>query len=224
MKKFLLSLMLMSTTVLTANAFGEITWGITGGINLTNTSLRNLAEVGTTGISAKNHSGWFVGPKVNVDLFGGLGVDAAVVYNHRKYEFANRSDNALSTERTSHSFLVPISLKYSFTIAGTGAYIGTGPELAFNMGQSQWNVSDVLQSSTTELSQNVSAVFNRKNMTARWQIYAGVRLMRRLELGLAYNIRLNQVGEAVIKKAGVDPKIFETSKDNSLRLQASIYF
>ncbi|WP_373812969.1 outer membrane beta-barrel protein [Porphyromonas loveana] len=220
MKKFL-SLMLLAFSALSASAGIEI--GVTGGYNLTHVSF-DRASLSET-LSGKNGSGWYVGPKINLGLMLGLSLDAAAVYNQRKYSFENVK--GLSTTYTSKTIDVPINLKLTIPIAAVGVYVATGPQFAYNVGDKKWDVASILGSSlaTTSSPSEWDRVFDQQNMTTTWNVGAGVLLGKTLEVGLVYNIGLGKVGEGILSTVGIQAGATTPSyKTNTFSAQATLYF
>lgn len=137
-KLFLTLALLLSLAVATpAGAFG-FDWGITGGLNLTKLRLSdNLKNV----FSSDNQAGWFIGPKVNLSLVAGLGLDASLQYSQRKLQVSD--DEGQSNYKTFRSIEIPINVKYNFGVGRVASiYVATGPQFGFNVGSRSWNSSE----------------------------------------------------------------------------------
>ena len=76
------------------------------------------------------------------------------------------------------TFAVPVNLKWSFGLGSMlGAYIAAGPQFDFNIGNKTW---------TRELS--------LKKSTTSFNVGAGLKLIRHLQLGVNYNFALSKTG------------------------------
>lgn len=212
MKKYFLTLISAMSLSLTAHA--GIDLGVTAGYNLTNASFN--AKTASNILSGKNGSGWYIGPKVNLGLVMGFSVDAAAVFNQREFKFTTTAP-ATKSEK-SRSIDLPVNLKYSFSLAGTGVYVTTGPQFSFAVGNKEWNVR-APEAYVTE-------VVRTENLTTTWNIGAGVRLLSRLEVGVGYNVALGKTGENMLRRVGVNPGTTELKdyKLNTFNLNATVYF
>lgn len=210
-KLFLTLALLLSLAVATpAGAFG-FDWGITGGLNLTKLRLSdNLKNV----FSSDNQAGWFIGPKVNLSLVAGLGLDASLQYSQRKLQVSD--DEGLSSYKTFRSIEIPINVKYNFGIGRVASiYVATGPQFGFNVGSRSWNL----------FGGSDDGLFRNENMTTTWNIGAGVKVLGHLDIGVGYNFGLGKVGETFLSQ--VNDNLVGSSDDykaNTFQVQATYYF
>ncbi len=225
MKKIILSLVLLVSFVgaQTASAF-SFDWGVTGGFNLTKLKFDKASK----SFDTNGQAGWFLGLKANVGLIGGFGLDGALLYNQMKYTTtANLDLGAVSTNEivsineTARSFAIPINLKYSIGLGKmANVYVTTGPQFDFAMGDK--NDED----NTTAI---VSS-FEQENMTTSWNVGAGVKLFKHLDLGLSYNFGLSKAAKQTIDIVGGTtvgttlPYEFNNVKANTFKIQATYYF
>ncbi len=210
-KLFLTLALLLSLAVATpAGAFG-FDWGITGGLNLTKLRLSdNLKNV----FSSDNQAGWFIGPKVNLSLVAGLGLDASLQYSQRKLQVSD--DEGLSSYKTFRSIEIPINVKYNFGVGRVASiYVATGPQFGFNVGSRSWNL----------FGGSDDGLFRNENMTTTWNIGAGVKVLGHLDIGVGYNFGLGKVGETFLSQ--VNDNLVGSSDDykaNTFQVQATYYF
>lgn len=225
MKKIILSLVLLISFVgaQTASAF-SFDWGVTGGFNLTKLKFDKKRK----SFDTNGQAGWFVGVKGNVGLIGGFGLDGALLYNQMKYTTtANLDLGALSTNEivsineTARSFAIPINLKYSFGLGKTAnVYVTTGPQFDFAIGDKSDDDNAALIVST----------FEQENMTTSWNVGAGVKLFKHLDLGLSYNFGLSKAAKQTLDLVGgttvgiTTPYKFNDVKANTFKIQATYYF
>ncbi len=211
MKKILLTLVVLLTTALSANAFGDFRLGVTGGYNLTTASFDNSTVKHT--LEGKNGSGWFIGPKAYMSLFAGLGVEGAIHYNQREYKML--SGKAELTEKL-QSVDVPLNLKLNLTVQKVGIYLATGPQFSYGLGKSKIDVSSLMD----------KGIYQTNNLTTTWNVGAGVALGGHLDLGIGYNVALNDMGKKVLKAGNVEmgQTALPAYRLNTFNVQATIYF
>ena len=108
-----------------------------------------------------NSTGFFIGPMAEVTLpILGLGVDGALMYSQRG-----------SDELKEQGIEVPLNLKYSIGLGSMlGVYITAGPDFFFNFKDVDWEAVKV---NKTQVSLNLGA---------------GVKLLKKLQVGLNYQI------------------------------------
>ena len=220
MKKIILSLVLLVSFVgaQTASAF-SFDWGVTGGFNLTKLKIDKESK----SFDTNGQAGWFVGLKANVSLIAGFGLDGALLYNQMKYTNTATFNNAsVSVNETSRSFAIPINLKYSIGLGKlANVYVTTGPQFDFALGNKKNDDNATLIVST----------FEQENMTTSWNVGAGVKLFKHLDLGLSYNFGLSETAKQTINIVGGTtigstlPANFNTKvKANTFKIQATYYF
>ena len=220
MRKILLTLALLLGIGATqsAQAIG-FDWGITGGLNLTKLKLDD--NVGYN-FSSKNQAGWFVGVKGNVGLIAGLGLDGALLYNQRKFDFDNVEIGNVEVNthaKTYRTIEIPINLKYSIGLGSMAAvYVSTGPQFGFNIGSRNWNI----------FSENYTGndgLFRTSNMSTTWNVGAGLKLLSHLDIGVGYNMALGKAGETVLSNiTGNDYETKDDYKANTFQVQMTYYF
>ena len=115
-----------------------------------------------------NSTGFFIGPMAEVTLpIIGLGVDGALLYSQRgKGEYKEQGVE------------VPVNLKYTIGLGSTlGFYLAAGPDFFFN-----FKDIDV---------ENVEA----KKTQVAVNLGAGVKLLRKLQIGVTYQIPMGDAYE-----------------------------
>lgn len=210
-KLFLTLALLLSMAVATpAGAFG-FDWGITGGLNLTKLRLSDgLDNV----LKSDNQAGWFIGPKFNLSLVAGLGLDASLQYSQRKLQV--NGDEGFSSYKTFRSIELPINVKYNFGIGRLASiYVATGPQFGFNVGSRTWKLFGGAD----------NGMFRNENMTTTWNIGAGFKVLGHLDIGVGYNFGLGKVGETIL--SNINDNLLGSSDDykaNTFQVQATYYF
>ena len=167
MKKIISVLMVAVCLMMAAPAQAQLHFGVKGGLNISKLSFSKDAFKGD------NKTGFFVGPMAEFTLpIIGIGADVAALYS--------QTDLGADGEKTMKlkTFAVPVNLKWSFGLGSMlGAYIAAGPQFDFNIGNKTW---------TRELS--------LKKSTTSFNVGAGLKLIRHLQLGVNYNIALSKTG------------------------------
>ena len=109
----------------------------------------------------ESSTGFFIGPMAEVTLpILGLGVDGALMYSQRG-----------SGEVKQEGLEIPVNLKWSFGLGSMlGAYLAAGPDFFFNFKDVDWEAVKV---NKTQVSLNLGA---------------GVKLLKKLQVGLNYQI------------------------------------
>ena len=211
MKKTLLTLVVLLTTALSANAFGDFRFGVTGGYNLTSASFDKTALTQT--LEGKNGSGWFIGPKAYMGLFTGLGVEGALLYNQRDYKIA--AGNLEVTEKL-QSVDIPLNLKLNLSLQKVGVYLATGPQFSYGLGGDKVNLSKLID----------NTVYKINNLTTTWNFGAGVTLGGHLDLGIGYNVALGETGQKILNAAEIKTgqTVLPAYRLNTFNLQATYYF
>ena len=169
MKKVLSVLMVAVALMMAAPAQAQlIKFGVKGGVNLSKVSFSK------SDFGGDNRTGWFIGPMAEVTLpIVGIGVDVAALYSQTELsgELNNTDINLKTIE-------VPVNLKWSFGLGSTlGAYLAAGPQFGFNVGSKGNEFWDLKKSTTT---------FN---------VGAGLKLIKHLQIGINYNFTLGKFGE-----------------------------
>lgn len=215
MKKLFLLLTVMLCTTLSVNAFG-LKWGVTAGYNLSWTKVNEAAF--SDFVKGSSGAGWYVGPKADLDLFLGLHLDGALVYNQRKFSVAR--DGKADVGETFSSLDVPVNAKFKFTVGGIGVYASAGPQFSFSMGEKNVSISH------WEIYNGETPLFKRDNLTTTWNFGAGVALSQHFELGLGYNVALGKTGESFLQKTGIEvgTTALPDYRLNTFNIQASYYF
>lgn len=194
MKKLVFSLVAVFTLTVATSAQAGIEFGIEAGMNLSKVSLKNI----NSNFSPENRFGFYVGPKVNFSVLG-IGGDAAILYSQKRL---NLDDDY---SRMLRSLEIPINLRYTLGLGKIIAiYAATGPQFGFNIGKTQWK--HVFDGGDT--------TFKRQNMNVSWNIGAGVKLLKHLEVGLSYNIALTKYAKVLNIVGGSEASEFAKNPDN----------
>lgn len=172
MKKTILIVLLGLITLGITPAKAQLDLGLVAGMNLNKADLNK----GPKNFHSSNRCGWYVGPKLEVTLpLAGIGVDIAALYSQR-----NINGEADGMEKTTklNTIEIPLNLRCQFGLKSlVAAYIATGPQFGFNVGtKSMWRASE----------------YKIQNSILTWNIGAGVKVLKHLEVGVGYNIALSK--------------------------------
>lgn len=175
MKKTLIIVLVALVGFGTQHVNAQLDFGVVAGMNVSKADFKNPADNFKSG----NRCGWFLGPKVEFSApIIGIGVDASLLYSQRNINVENaegEKNNKLNTLE------IPINLRYQFGFSSlAAAYIATGPQFGFNVGSKKIKeIADL-------------DYYKVKNSILTWNIGAGVKLLKHLEAGVAYNIALSK--------------------------------
>lgn len=181
----------------------KLSFGVKGGI--TRSTLKFDENILT-----KDRTGWFVGPTLKVKLPLVFGVDAAALYDQREVSI---NDEKMKIQQVS----IPINLRADFSLTNiVGIYAALGPQVAFNVGDSEFKWTD---------SKSYENTFQLKKSMFSLNFGAGVMLFKQLEVGAAYNVEMGNTSD--ISWGMITDK--STYKDDDSRLKtwrvhATIYF
>ena len=174
MKKTIISMVVMAMfAVMPANAQG-IAFGVKGGVNFTKMSIDNDAVNSESGV------GFFIGPTLKIDFLPFLGVQGSVMY-----EQANSKVDGEKIKR--QSIIVPIDLRVNLKLnEDAGIYLATGPQVGFNVGESDFSWNDTSTYKNT---------FQMKKSMFNWNFGAGAMLSKHFEVGVVYSLGISKTGE-----------------------------
>lgn len=169
-----------------------IKFGVKGGLNLTKLKLDGMKE---------NSTGFFIGPMAEVTIpIIGLGVDGALLYSQK-------GDKEGYWDFRQAGLDIPINLKYSIGLGSLlGVYIAAGPDFYFNFkGDKKFEDGDELENKKAQVGINLGA---------------GVKLLKRLQLGFNYNIPF---GDSYTWKNAADA-ITGSGKNKTWQISAAVMF
>jgi hypothetical protein len=169
MKKVFSILMVAVALMVAAPAQAQlIKFGVKGGLNLTEIDMKGGADWWE-----ENTTGFFIGPMMEVTIpVIGLGVEAAVMYSQR-------GDHATKQQ----GIEVPLNLKYTIGLGSMlGIYVAAGPDFYFNFK----DFGDFVIGGTTPQKKSTQVAIN---------VGAGVKLLRKLQIGANYQIPVSNAYE-----------------------------
>jgi hypothetical protein len=190
MKKFYGIILFAVAMIMAVPANAQFKFGVKAGLNVTSPSLSK--EV----INADNRNGFFVGPMVEFTVpVIGLGLDAAVLYDNKSLKLENE-ESGQSVSETLHYIDIPINVKYTLGLGSLASvYAATGPQFSYNVGG-----KNILKQSYS---------LNKSDFS--WNIGAGIKVLRHIQVGYNYNIALGKTGE--VKEDGAFNTVLGVAKD-----------
>lgn len=171
MKKIISVLMVAVCLMMAAPAQAQLHFGVKGGLNLSKVSLSK------SDLKGDNKTGWFIGPMAEFTVpIIGVGADIAALYSQSELGADKYGESAkLKTIE------IPVNLKWSFGLGSMlGVYLATGPQFGFNIGNKNGFMNYELEKSNTT-----------------YNIGAGVKLIRHLQVGVNYNFALSKTAVLV---------------------------
>lgn len=168
MKKYI-TLLIVAACMLSIPANGQIRFGVKGGVNITDLSLKNIPD----NFSASNRTGFILGPTMDIKIpLLGFGLDASVLYSSQKAHISSKDNGSRNISQKGID--IPVNLKYNIGFSKLiGIYFAAGPNFFFDM-------------SKNEKFEGVK--FKKENVRVGLNLGGGVTLLSHLQLGVAYNI------------------------------------
>ena len=142
----------------------------------------NMTKLDAEGLKSDNSTGFFIGPMAEFTLpIVGLGIDGAVMFSQRgKDEFKQQG------------LEIPVNLKFSFGLGSMlGAYVAAGPDFFYNFKDLKVEGGEA------------------KKAQVALNLGAGVKLLRKLQVGLNYQIPMGNSFE--IENVDVKNKTWQAS-------------
>ena len=173
MKRFFSALMVMALLLITIPANAQLKFGVKGGLNISKVSVSKDI------LKSDNQTGFFIGPMAEFTVpVVGLGFDVAALYNQSGVAVSDVDGEANSTLKTVE---IPINVKWTFGLGSTaGVYVAAGPQFGFNVGNRI--IQDLYE-------------FKKNNTT--FNVGAGGKLIRHLQIGVNYNFGLSRVASII---------------------------
>lgn len=200
MRKILSTLMMVFALLLvTVPATAQFKLGVKGGLNI------SKASVSKDILSSNNRTGFFIGPMAEFTLpLIGLGIDAAALYNESGVSIDKDGVDVNSTLKTIE---IPVNLKWTFGLGSTaGIFIAAGPQFGFNVGDRI--IQDLYE-------------FKKNNTT--FNVGAGVKLLRHLQVGVNYNFGLSRAA-SIIDNEGLNEFLGEKIRNNTWQISLAYMF
>lgn len=206
MKRIAYSIIAFTMLMIASPAKAQFDWGIKGGVNIGNNDLTILKDK-ETAFNIDNYAGFFVGPKAEVSIpVVGIGFEIAAMYAQKNMTLSSESFNQ-------NSFLLPLSLKYSFGLGKVAnIFIAVGPEFGFNVGETSVVVNNLKVDAATNVTSGDIAAYIAEKSTLSFNLGLGATLLKHVQVGFNYNMPWRKTGELIYIEAAEIENV-ETIKD-----------
>ncbi len=209
MKKIFAVLLLSALMALPSSA--QVKFGLKGGLNVTDMSLSN--EV----FDASNRAGFFIGPTVKFSLpVTGLGIDGSVLYDQRSAKI--EKTNGVETKTVKQQQIaIPINLRYGVGLGSVAsAFIFAGPQVGFNVGDTDYNWTD-------------TSNYSLKKSNFSVNVGLGATLIQHLQITANYNIACGKTADVTLWKTVSDAAqqvtgLKSKSRNNSWQIAVAYFF
>lgn len=193
MKKITGMLVMAAALLFATPAKAQFSWGIKGGVNLSNNDLTVLKDK-KNALDMSNYSGFFIGPKAELRIpIIGVGIEAAALYSQKDMSITDQESFK------QNSFQIPLNLKYAFGLGNfANIFIAAGPEFGFNVGDTEklvstLNFKDGFEAPTSGAVQGYIA----EKSTLSINVGVGATLLNHLQIALNYNMPWGKTGDFV---------------------------
>lgn len=217
MKRLLLIISLMVAMVPSGvNAKGGVKpfrLGAEAGMDL------NKMSISSNMFKTENRTGWFFGPKFDLSIpIGRLGLDAGLFYNKKLV-----SSYQLSETQNLSYLVIPVNLHYHFRIVpGATLFVATGPQWNWYIGNS--NKLGELRSTYTLDGVECTEYAKLNHTYVSWNLGVGVELLSHFQIGMTYNIGIDESMESVTDGATRALRNTFSGKNNAFLVRAACLF
>ena len=190
MKKNILSFaVLVAALSFALPSQAQFKFGVKAGLNMNSVNLKDYQG----NLDGDNRTGFFAGVTADVTIpLAGLGVEASLLYDNKSIAL---SDGTTEGKKTLHYVSLPISAKYTIGFSSLASvYFATGPQFSWNVGDRNWNLSDI---------NGMSQGWELNNSEFSWNIGAGVTALKHIRVGYNYNIGIGKTAEASVLNTGI---------------------
>jgi len=197
--------MMLFAVVAVMPASAQFKFGVKAGMN--NSRLKLDYQ---NAFSNQSGYGWFIGPTAKFSLPLGIlniGADGSVLYDERN---SSTGPEGMEESIKLKSIIIPINARVNFSLLKVlGAYVSTGPQFGFNVGNCSFGWGDIKDR------------FQLKKSQITWNVGVGVTVMNHIEVGVAYNFGLGRTGEL---QDATTQAVIEAPKQKTWVLSAAYYF
>lgn len=146
-----------------------IKFGVKGGLNMSKIDWKGGYEG-----NKDNTTGFFIGPMAEITLpVVGLGFDGALMYSQRG-----------KGEVKEQGLEIPVNLKYTIGFGSfAGIYLAAGPDFFFNF--KDINLEDIISINGKP---TTPETINSKKSQVALNLGAGLKLLKKLQVGITYQI------------------------------------
>lgn len=218
---FLAAIAITLVTVVPAQA--QLSQGIKGGLNLTNNNLSDFSASGVSNtLSAKNMTGFFIGPSVEYMIpVVGLGIEASLLYSQKGSSYDIDLGSASFTVKDKVHYLdLPVNLKYKFSLLVAGVYVAAGPYVSYAISGNR-SLSNLTGITSSEI--NKTDFYNDLDLGVN--LGAGVELLSHLQVGIQYSWGLKDAAKNEITNGNLGGVVSNfNAKNRVFSVSAAYYF
>lgn len=208
-------------TVVPAQA--QLSQGIKGGLNLTNNYLSDFSASGVSNtLSAKNMTGFFIGPSVEYMIpVVGLGIEASLLYSQKGSSYdIDLGTSKFTVKDKVHYLDLPINLKYKFSLLVAGVYVAAGPYVSYAISGDR-SLSNLTGITSSEI--NKTDFYNDLDLGVN--LGAGVELFSHLQVGVQYSWGLKDAAKNEITNGNLGGVVSNfNAKNRVFSVSAAYYF
>lgn len=204
MKKVFLTIAIVVCSLAASAQTNMFKWGVEAGMNFNSLSFdKEMFE-------SNNRTGFFVGPKVKVNIpLLGFGADAAITYSMNGVSIDNMVGETISKNLS--NLEIPLNLRYDFSLLKfLSIYLATGP---------QYNYCMSSEETIKELYGNADGAYSRSNWG--WNVGGGVEILDHLQLGVTYTIPISDSGNLSL---GDIANVFSNYQQKTVKVRLAYFF
>lgn len=212
---FLTLLVAMTVAGVSAQKTKYIAWGVEAGMNF------NKMSFSRSDFESGNRAGFFVGPKIKVNIpLLGFGADAAVLYslNSSKVTKDTPSGESETVCRNLSYFEIPLNLRYNFNLRILNLYLATGPQYNYCLSGSS-TIEELY--GAYDGTEGGSKLSDFSRSTWGWNVGAGVEIASRFQIALTYTIPISDSGS--LEKGNLT-NIVTNFKQKTVKVRLAYYF
>lgn len=204
MKKLFLAIAIVVCSLATSAQTNMFKWGVEAGMNFNSLSFDKAM------FESNNRTGFFVGPKVKVNVpLLGFGADAAITYSMNGVSINNMMGETISKNLS--NLEIPLNLRYDFSLLKfLSIYLATGPQYNYCMSSDE---------TIKELYGHADGSYSRSNWG--WNVGGGVEILDHLQLGVTYTIPISDSGNLAL---GDLSNIFSNYKQKTVKVRLAYFF
>ena len=204
MKKLFLAIAIVVCSLATSAQTNMFKWGVEAGMNFNSLSFDKAM------FESNNRTGFFVGPKVKVNVpLLGFGADAAITYSMNGVSINSMKGETISKNLS--NLEIPLNLRYDFSLLKfLSIYLATGPQYNYCMSSDE---------TIKELYGHADGSYSRSNWG--WNVGGGVEILDHLQLGVTYTIPISDSGNLAL---GDLSNIFSNYKQKTVKVRLAYFF
>ena len=171
---------LMVLMIFTASTIkAQFRLGIKGGANIATVKYNKAV------FNSDNITGFHVGPIIEFMPKLGIGADAAILYSQKGFRYAPKGFPDYDKDLKSSYLEIPVNVKMKIGLPVVSPYIAAGPYINFLLSDDEKRVSVIAKEIFGS-----EGLLQSKTFGAGLNFTAGLEILKRLQVGLTYNLGL----------------------------------